>query len=82
MGWRRRAPSPGGGRVVLPLDPGLSGPSLDSGLAGLGPADSKPQDTGGGEYGEAACPPPPHKPRPIPEKRTWQSTYYVSRNLT
>lgn len=59
MGWRRRAPSPGGGRVVLPLDPGLSGPSLDSGLAGLGPADSKPQDTGGGEYGEAACPPPP-----------------------
>ena len=65
---RRKAPFPMQGGVVLSSDPGLSGPSPESGLAGGGPADSKPWDTGRG--GEGSC--PPHLlPRPTPEKLTW-----------
>lgn len=64
---RQKAPFPVQGGVVLSSDPGLSGPSLESGLAGWGPADSKPGDTGtGGEGREGrgaarptSCPDPP-----------------------
>ena len=64
---RRKVSFPMRGGVVLSSDPGLSGPSLESGLASGGPADSKPGDTGRG--GKGSC--LPHLlPRPTPEKLT------------
>lgn len=66
---RLKAPFSAGGGVVLSLHPGLSGPSLEMGLAAgvqLTPSPGTHEGEGGG-----SC--LPHLlPRPIPEKLIWE----------